>query len=181
MADIEKTVPYSFAMRMLGTGFEWEAGLFIETYRELCKIMPKEEAREILGKGMYRAGLRLGIEAQKTTEKRGPLGMAEAWDVIYGMGTREADQLSEGRFVIRANGCAAYHLMKRWGLEDEEIQFIGQAYCSGDVGQAHGFDGNMKFQHTCRLMFGNEYCAWDYSSTPQKAADAKVREELFKK
>jgi hypothetical protein len=180
MEENEKKVPLSTAVRMLGTGFEWESGLFVETYRELCKHMPKEEARKIIGKAMYRTGVRLGKEAQTMTEKRGPLGMAEAWDVIYGMGTQEADQLSEERFIIHANGCAAYHLMKRWGLTDEEIQFIGQAYCSGDVGQANGFDEKMNFQHTCRLMFGNDYCVWDYSSTPQIQAEAKVKEELFK-
>src|SRR4030043_1783415 len=128
MDENERKVPLSTAMRMLGTGFEWESGLFIETYRELCKRMPKEEAREIVGKAMYRAGIKLGIEMQTVTEKRGPIGMAEAWDVIYGMGTQEASQLSEERFIIHPNGCAAYYLMKRWGLTDEEIKYIGQAY-----------------------------------------------------
>ncbi len=180
MDDEERKVPVSVAWRMLSTGFEWESGLFVETYRELCKVMPKEQAREIIGKAMYRTGVRLGEEARTFTDKRGTIGMAEAWDVIYGMGTKEAEELSKDRFIIQANGCAAYYLMKRWGLTDEEIQFIGQAYCSGDVGQAHGFDEKMHFQHTCRLMSGNDKCVWDYSSSPQTPAEARVKEELFK-
>jgi hypothetical protein len=180
MVENEKMVPRSTAVRLFTTGMEWEAGLFVETYRELIKRMSKEEAREILGKAMYRAGHRLGVEARQfSTTSKGPVGMAEAWDVLYGVGTKEAPILNEDHFVFRVSGCAAFDLMARWGLSPEEIIFIGKAYCAGDVGQARGFDEEMFFQHTRRLMAGDEGCEWDYTTYEQeKAESAAAVEEL---
>lgn len=176
----ERMVPISVAARMFATGMEWEAGLFVETYKELCNRMSKEEAREIMGKAMYRAGLRLGEEAREFSKtKKGPVGMAEAWDVLYGAGTKEAHILNENRFVFRVTGCAAFNLMKRWGLDPEEIKFLGKAYCAGDVGQARGFDSEMVFQHTKRLMAGDDGCEWDYTTYEQEKSDsAATVEEL---
>ncbi len=95
MVENENMVPKSTAARLFTTGMEWEAGLFVETFRELIKRMSREEAREILGKAMYRAGHRLGEEARQFSKtSKGPLGMAEAWDVLYGAGTKEAVELN---------------------------------------------------------------------------------------
>lgn len=180
MTENEKMVPLSVAARLFATGMEWEAGLFVETYRELIKHMSKEEAREILGKAMYRAGHRLGEEARQFSETgKGPVGMAEAWDVLYGAGTKEAAVLNEDRFVFRVTRCAAFDLMNRWGLSPEEVIFLGKAYCAGDVGQAKGFDEEMFFQHTRRLMAGDDGCEWDYTTYEQeKASSAAAVEEL---
>lgn len=180
MVDNEKMVPISLAVRLFTTGMEWEAGLFVEVYRELIKRMSKDEAREILGKAMYRAGHRLGEEARQFSRTgKGPVGMAEAWDVLYGVGTKEAPILSEDQFVFRVSGCAAFSLMERWGLSPEEIIFLGKAYCAGDVGQARGFDEDMFFQHTRRLMAGDDGCEWDYTTYEQeKAGSAAGVEEL---
>ena len=180
MVENEKMVPRSTAVRLFTTGMEWEAGLFVETFRELIKRMSKEEAREILGKAMYRAGHRLGEEARQFSKtSQGPVGMAEAWDVLYGAGTKEAAVLIKDRFVFRVPTCAAFDLMARWGLSPEEIIFIGKAYCAGDVGQANGFDDEMFFQHTQRLMAGDDGCEWDYTTYEQEKADsAAAVEEL---
>lgn len=180
MTENIKMVPFSTAARLFTTGMEWEAGLFVETYRELIKRMSNEEAREILGKAMYRAGYRLGEEARQFSKTaKGPVGMAEAWDVLYGVGTKEAPVLKQDQFVFRVAGCAAFDLMQRWGLSPEEINFIGKAYCAGDVGQARGFDEEMFFQHTRRLMAGDDGCEWDYTSYEQeKASSAAAVEEL---
>ncbi len=180
MEEKVKMVPFSIAARLFTTGMEWEAGLFIETFRELIKRMSKEEAREILGKAMYRTGRRLGVEARQFSKtKKGPEGMAEAWDVLYGVGTKEAPVLNKEQFIFRVLGCAAFDLMKRWGMSPEEIIFVGKAYCAGDVGQATGFDEEMFFQHTRRLMAGDDGCDWDYTTYEQeKANSAAAVEEL---
>ncbi|HBG73984.1 MAG: hypothetical protein A2X25_02415 [Chloroflexi bacterium GWB2_49_20] len=180
MEEKEKMVPLSTAVRLFTTGMEWEAGLFIETFRELIKRMPKEEAREILGKAMYRTGHRLGVEAREFSKtQKGPQGMAEAWDVLYGVGTKEAPVLNDDQFVFRVFGCAAFDLMKRWGMEPDEILFVGRAYCAGDTGQAKGFDEDMFFQHTRRLMAGDDDCVWDYTTYEQeKAKSAAAVAEL---
>lgn len=54
--DEEKMVPMSHAVRMLTTGFEWEAVLFIEVYMELSGIIDKEAAKNVLTKARYRTG-----------------------------------------------------------------------------------------------------------------------------
>ncbi len=175
MSEKEKMVPMSTAARLFTTGMEWEAGVFVEAYRELIKIMSKEEARQFLGKVMYRAGYQLGVEARQFSKTgKGPVGMAEAWDVLYGVGTKEATVLKEDRFVFETSGCPAFTLMERWGLTPEEIKFVGKAYCAGDVGQAHGFDEGMVFQHPCRLMSGDEFCKWDYTTYEQEKAESAV-------
>lgn len=169
----EKMVPLSVAARLFATGMEWEAGLFVEAYKELATRMTKEEAREILGKAMYRTGLRLGVEARQFSKtKKGPVGMAEAWDVLYGAGTKEAVVLNKDRFVFRVTGCACFDLMERWGLDPEEIRFLGKAYCAGDAGQARGFDEEMFFQHTQRLMAGDDSCEWDYTTYEQEKSES---------
>lgn len=176
----EKMVPQSVAAQMLTTGFEWEAGLFIETYKILKERLSKEEAREILGKAMYRAGVQLGMEAHKFTDKRGPIGMAEAWDGIYGMGSDIADVLKEDEFNVSVTGCPAFEVLKRFAdLPEDELHFIGQAYCAGDAGQAKGFDSKMHFQHTCRLLVGDDKCTWIYTTGPQDAADSAVPDNDF--
>jgi len=173
MEEKVKMVPFTTAVRLFTTGMEWEAGLFLETFRELIKRMPKEEAREILGKAMYRTGYRLGVEAREFSKtKKGPQGMAEAWDVLYGVGTKEAPVLNVNEFVFKVLGCGAFDLMNRWGLDQEDIIFLGKAYCAGDAGQAKGFDEDMFFQHTRRLMAGDEDCIWDYTSYEQEKANS---------
>lgn len=177
----EKMVPWSVAARLFTTGMEWEAGLFVETYKELLTRMSQEEARDIMGKAMYRAGFKLGEEAREFSKtKKGPVGMAEAWDVLYGMGTKEAAVLNDDQFVFRVPACGVFNLMKRWGLSDEDIRFVGRAFCAGDVGQANGFDPDMAFQHTRRLMAGDDGCEWDYSTCEQEKSEsaAATAEEL---
>jgi hypothetical protein len=181
MSENERMVPFSQAARMLTTGFEWEAGLFVEVYKQLCQRLSQEEARDILGTAMYRAGVQLGQEARQHTDELGPRGMAKAWDVIYGLGTGEAEELSQERFNIRVTACGAFEVLKRFGLSDEEIRFVGAAYCAGDAGHARGFDEEMYFQHTSRLMAGDSFCEWDFTMTPQEPAESAVPEEEFNK
>jgi len=179
MAENERMVPFSQAARMLQTGFEWEAGLFAEMYKELCARLSKEEAREILGKAMYRAGVQLGREAKALSDMDGPLGIAKAWDVLYGMGTKEAQKLDADNFFVRVNACAALNVLRRFGLSDEDILYVGSAYCAGDQGHALGFDEKMAFQHTSRLMNGDDHCEWAFTTAPQEESPAKVPEEWF--
>lgn len=177
----DRTVPLSAAGRMLMTGFEWEAGLFVETFRELESRYGRDVAKQVLGRAMYRAGLRLGQEARQLTETRDAKGMAEAWDVLYGMGSKEAGQLNSGRFVVHSaeGGCAAVNLMRRWGLEDD-IRFLCDAYCCADVGHAEGFNEQMHFQHTARIVRGDDHCTWDFSMTPQEPSPSAVDVALFR-
>jgi hypothetical protein len=179
MSEEEKMVPFSQAVRMLTTGFEWEAGLFIETYKILCEVLSKEEAKEIMGKAMYRAGLKLGKEASELVDREDVVGMAQAWDVIYGMGTAEAEQLDDQRFIIRGQNCAAFNLFRRWGESDRDIRDFCDAYCAGDMGHAEGFGEKIHFQHTNRLMRGDDCCVWDFSMQPQEPDVAAVPKENF--
>ena len=112
MWDEEKMVPMSQAVRMLTTGFEWESGLFIEVYNELSERIGKEDAKEVVAKAMYRTGLRLGEEARELVDTNDTIGMAKAWDIIYGMGTDAAERLDKERFIIRGQGCAAFNLFE---------------------------------------------------------------------
>jgi len=56
-----------------------------------------------MGPAMYRAGLRLGKEARAIVDRDDTLGMAKAWDIIYGVGSRGASRLVNERFVITRN------------------------------------------------------------------------------
>jgi hypothetical protein len=100
--------------------------------------------------------------------------MAKAWDLLFGMGTKEAEELSKDTFVIKGKSCAAYNLFKRWGMPDEEIHFVCDSYCAGDVGQAKGFSDRLHFQHTARLMRGDPQCQWAYSMKPCTHSESAV-------
>jgi hypothetical protein len=179
VSDSEKMVPLSQAARMLTTGFEWEAGLFYEVYRSLSDRLGADEARKMLGKAMYEAGRKLGKEARGMVDRSDPKGMAEAWDLIYGAGTKEAETLDADGFVIRAQGCAAYALFKRWGMSEEEIRSIADSYCAGDVGHAEGFGDDLHFQHTARLMRGDSFCRWVFSTRALERSDGAVSKERW--
>ncbi len=174
MGQPERLVPQSQAARMLQTGFEWEAGLFVEIYKELSERLGRDMATEILRRAMYRAGRELGQEVRALIGAGSPLGMAKAWDLLYGMGTQEAEQLDQDHFVIQGTGCAALDLFRRRGLCDEEIRFVCDAYCIGDTGHAQGFDQQLQFQHTSRLMRGDPCCRWEFTSAEQMPAEAAV-------
>lgn len=175
MWEEEKMVSMSWAVRMLTTDFEWESGLLIEAYNELSGRIGKEAAKEVVAKAMYRTGLRLGEEARELVDTNDTIGMARAWDIIYGTGTDAAELLDKERFIIRGQGCAAFNLFKRWGISDDEIRFLADAYCIGDVGHAEGFGGKeMDFQHTSRLMRGDDFCEWDFAMGELEQAEGAV-------
>jgi hypothetical protein len=159
---------------MLNTGFEWEAGLFVEIYRDLSERLGRDVAKEILARAMYRAGFELGREARTLVETGNPVGMAKAWDLLYGMGSQQAEQLDEDHFVIQGISCAAFNLFRRRGLSEQEIRFVCDAFCIADVGHAEGFDKQMHFQHTSRLMRGDKCCRWEFASSEQKPAEAAI-------
>ena len=85
MAEQEKMVPLSQAWRMMGTGMQWEAGLFIETYRQLKEKLGRDEAKKILQKSLYDAGARLGKEMAEEVGRTDARGMAQAWELMYGI------------------------------------------------------------------------------------------------
>jgi predicted hydrocarbon binding protein len=168
MSESEKMVPVSQAVRMLTTGMEWEAGIFFEAFKILSKRLGRDEARKILGKVMYNAGYKLGSEARQLVDKSGPRGMAEAWDIIYGAGTEEAELVDDDNFVISHSACAAYFLFKRWGMSADDIKFVGEAYCAADIGHAEGFGGDLNFQHSHRMMRGDDKCRYVFSKNELK-------------
>lgn len=174
MSQPERLVPQSQASRMLQTGFEWEAGLFFEIYKELSERLGRDAAKDILRRAMYRAGFELGREARALVDAGTPPAMAKAWDLLYGMGSQEAAQLDENHFVIQAIGCAALNLFRRRGLGEQEIRFLCDAFCIGDVGHAEGFDAKMRFQHTSRLMRGDLCCRWEFALSDQEPSEAAV-------
>ena len=168
MTESEKMVPLSQAVRMLTTGMEWEAGIFFEAFKILRERLGKDEAKKILGKVMYNAGYKLGAEARNLVDKSGPKGMAQAWDIIYGAGTKEAEDLDDDNFVISHSACAAYFLFKRWGMSADEINFVGEAYCAADIGHAEGFVPALNFQHSHRMMRGDSKCRYIFSNKSLK-------------
>ena len=85
MAEQERMVPESQAWRMLGTGMQWEAGLFIETYWQLKELLGRDKAKELLRQSMFEAGVKLGQEIAKEVGRTDARGMALAWELMYGI------------------------------------------------------------------------------------------------
>ena len=50
---------------------------------------------------------------------------------------------------------------------------------AGDMGHAEGFGEKIHFQHTNRLMRGDDCCVWDFSMQPQEPDLAAVPKENF--
>jgi hypothetical protein len=166
VAEQEKMVPLSQAWRMLGTGMQWEAGLFIETYWQLKELLGRDKAKEILRKSMFEAGVTLGKEIAEEVGRTDALGIAQAWELMYGItpGGEGTEELSDDVFIWKGSGCAAYDLMKRWGVSDEELAFLSDSYCAGDDGFVAGFNPDMKFEPTHRLTRGDGFCRWVHST-----------------
>lgn len=177
----ERMVPESFAAKQKITGYEWEAALFFGIYEELLKIMSREEAKELLARGMYKAGHRLGQEDRKLTDRDDALGAAMVWKEVYGAeipGERTVF-VEPDRFVIKGfqkgvTTCPAMAVFERWGMSKEEIRFLADAYCAGDVGRAEGFSDRIHFQHTARVMVGDDHCEWDFSTSQQERSPSAV-------
>jgi hypothetical protein len=166
MAEQEKMVPLSKAWQMMGTGMQWEAGLFIETYWQLKEKLGRDEAKKILQKSLYDAGVRLGKEIAEEVGRTDARGIAQAWELMYGItaGGEGTEEITDDLFIWKGSGCAAYELMKRWEVSDEELAFLSDAYCAGDDGFVAGFNPDMKFEPTHRLMRGDSFCRWVHST-----------------
>ncbi len=175
-SSVERVVPLAQAQRMLATGFEGKAGLFVETYRELVQRMSREDAKAILQRAMYRTGYQLGKEARALVDRDDTLGIAKSWEIIYGtdLKSERVLRLDEKGFTLCGHGCADLALFKRWGLSDEEVRFLADAFCIVDVGYAEGFSGKLYFQHSERAMVGDSECVWEFSMTPPEPAASRV-------
>jgi hypothetical protein len=162
----EKLVPLSQALRMLRMGAEAQAGLFVGTYWRLKDVMGAERARDILREAMCDAYARLGREVAEEVGRTDARGMAQAWELLYGapLGGEGTVELEDDLWVLEGRQCAAYDLMKRWDLSDREIALLADAFCAADQAFAAGFNPEMKFQHTHRLMDGDRFCRWLHST-----------------
>ena len=120
----EKLVPLSQALRMLRMGAEAQAGLFVGAYWRLKDMMGAERTRAILREAMCDAYTRLGREVAREVGRTDARGMAQAWELLYGapVGGEGTVELEDDLWILEGRQCAAYDLMKRWGLSDREIR-----------------------------------------------------------
>jgi hypothetical protein len=151
--------------RRITTGFQWEAIVFLALWRELRSRYGPDTVQEIASRAMREAGLVMGRQAATEIQTRGPRGVAEAWDLIYGSSPDCVLELTDDRFVYRGNGCPAYWLWVKMGLEPSEISEMADAYCAVDYGFAQAFGADVHCVHTARLMKGNSFCEWVHTRT----------------
>jgi hypothetical protein len=162
----EKMVPLSQALRMLRMGAEAQAGLFIGTYWRLKDLLGADRAVGILREAMCDAYTRLGREVAEEVGRTDARGMAQAWELLYGapLGGEGTVELTDDLWILEGHQCTACSLMKRWGVSDRELALLADAFCVADAAFAAGFNPEMKFQHTHRLMGGDLFCRWVHST-----------------
>jgi hypothetical protein len=146
--------------RRIAAGYQWEAIVFLSLWRELRRRYESNTVQEIASQAMREAGLIMGRQAAAEIQTRGPRGVAEAWDLIYGSGPDSVLELTDDRFVYRGNGCPAYWLWVKMGIEAPDISEMAEAYCAVDYGFAQAFGPDVQCVHTARLMKGDAFCEW---------------------
>ena len=142
----------------MNAGFKWEAGLFLMTWEELAARYGRDTATAVMRAAMLAAGRRMGAHVAAQTGKTGTQGIKAAWEFLYG--PQDVVEESSDTYVIRGGRCAAYELWKSWGVSDELIAELSDAYCIGDTGLACGIDPSVKLRHERRIMKGDSECRW---------------------
>jgi len=142
----------------MGTGFRWEAMIFLTMWEWIEEKHGLETAKEIGTKAMEAAGIRLGKLMAEVWGNNDLASLKEAWETLYGSTETEWDGK---RFVVHGRQCIiknTYDLFE--DIPADRRAALDQMFCIGDQGFVNGFNPDIRFSFGGRLLRGDPECVW---------------------
>ena len=141
-----------------GTGYRWEAMLFLTMWEEIERRYGREAAREASVQAMRKAGLRFGETMAEIWGRNDLASLKDVWETLYG--TSPENEWDGERFAVHGNKCIIKDTFDMLdippGLRDE----LDQMFCSGDRAFVEGFNSEILFSFGGRILRGDSTCVW---------------------
>lgn len=151
----------------IGTGFQWEAVLYLALLDKLTPVIGEDKAIGLCGEAMYEAGLRMGRTMARKMGRNDLKALKEAWDILYP--PLAGSEFTGDQFNVIGDGCFICKIWQSLGLNDERINKLADGFCSGDRGFVNGFNPEIKFEFGERIMKGGKKCEWKMSAPEANA------------
>ncbi|UCF10070.1 MAG: L-2-amino-thiazoline-4-carboxylic acid hydrolase [Candidatus Bipolaricaulota bacterium] len=141
----------------LGTGYRWEAMVFLMMWEEIENRYGAEAAKEIGTKAMEEAGIRFGERVAEIWGRNDLEALKEVWEALYGAMDTEWDG---ARFVVHGRGCIIKTTYDMLDIPAERRAALDQMFCVGDQGFVSGFNPEIRFSFGGRMLRGEPECVW---------------------
>jgi hypothetical protein len=151
------TEPQKSDFTPLGTGYRWEAMVFLMMWEEIENRYGLEAAKEIGTKAMEEAGVRFGRRVAKVWGRNDLEALKEVWEALYGSMETEWDGT---RFVVHGRGCIIKTTFDMLDIPSERRAALDQMFCIGDQGFVNGFNPEIRFSFGGRMLRGEPQCDW---------------------
>jgi hypothetical protein len=144
----------------VGTGYRWEAMIFLAMWQEVEARHGREEARAICGRAARSAGVQFGRALARVSGRNDLAALKEVWEAIYPPGDR-VNEWTEDRFVVRGNQCIIKETYESLLELPEDLRAeLYAVFCEGDRGLVEGFNPEIRFTWGGRAMRGDPQCVW---------------------
>jgi len=141
----------------MGTGFRWEAMIFLTMWEEIEARYGRDVAEEIGTKAMEDAGVRLGKRMAEIWGNDDLASLKEVWEALYGSMDTEWDGK---RFVVHGKQCIIQNTYDMLDIDPDRRAAIDRMFCIGDQGFVKGFNPDIRFSFGGRLLRGDPECVW---------------------
>ncbi|MFC2077985.1 L-2-amino-thiazoline-4-carboxylic acid hydrolase [Candidatus Bipolaricaulota bacterium] len=144
-----------------GTGYRWEAMIFLAMWEEVESRYGREEARRIGAEVARNAGIRFGQAMARVHGRNDLAALKEVWEAIYPPGDRKNEWTGD-RFVVRGNQCIIKETYESLLVLPDDLRAeLCSVFCEGDRGFVEGFNPSIRFSWGGRVMRGDPECVWN--------------------
>ncbi len=142
----------------MGTGYRWEAMVFLTMWEGIEERYGPEVAKEIGTKAMEVAGNRFGKRMAEIWGENDLATLKEVWEALYGSMESEWDGK---RLAFHGRQCIIQNTFDLFDdIPPERRAALDRMFCVGDQGFVNGFNPEIRFSFGGRLLRGEPECVW---------------------
>jgi hypothetical protein len=141
-----------------GTGYRWEAAVFLTMWEEIEKRYGRDVAREIGTKAMHDAGVRFGRTMARIWKKNDLASLKEVWETLYSASPE--NEWDGKRFAVHGKQCIIKGTFDILDVPAELRAELDRMFCVGDQGFVEGFNPEIRFSFGGRILRNDPECVW---------------------
>ncbi|MCK5805629.1 MAG: L-2-amino-thiazoline-4-carboxylic acid hydrolase [Lentisphaeria bacterium] len=141
-----------------GTGYRWEATLFLTMWEEIERRYGRDAAREISVEAMHKAGVRFGGAMADVWGSSDLASLKDVWETLYGVSPE--NEWDGKRFVVHGNKCIINDTFDMYPIPADLRDELNRMFCSGDQAFVEGFNSDIRFSFAGRILRGDPVCGW---------------------
>jgi len=142
----------------LGTGYRWEAMVFLMMWEEIEARYGRDVAREVGEKAMHAAGVRFGKRMAKIWGNNDLASLKEVWEALYSASME--NEWDGKRFAAHGKQCIIKNTFDMLDIPADRRADLDQMFCIGDQGFVEGFNPKIRFSFGGRILRGEPECVW---------------------